>query len=372
MVEHSTGHYRGSNPPGLQPAAVDAFAFGGETRVTPTVVSEAVAEVMRASSPGGSVDMALASKIGGDIRPSLEKALTGRIGSGAELMGLTTFRNILNQHLGSPAAATVDADTRKQMQRTLETANRTGSEFAALLAQGGMRLAALAGASGDSLRDGVRSEGRARSSTDFAQTFNGGPYSGTTLSGEMRSWVDPAHGITAAHVAGVGNYLNTLGINAPQYTGYFVGSSEATRNAIRDYVNKGTKVTDEHVKNPNDVKAIMGAIKAGKMKPEDAPSSVQQIIKKMEREGVSANDPKAVDQYFKANPKALEDARKDADKRVEAKANLTPGNVDAALEARIKAKMEKSSGVVDSPSKGPSKPTPPAAKQSSAAAPAPK
>lgn len=371
MAEHPAEYYSRNR----SPAMGDPFVFtGDDSRVTPTVVSEAVAEVMRVSSPGGTVDMALASKIGGDIRPSLEKALTGRIGSGAELMGLTTFRNILNQHLGSPAAASMDADTRKQMQRTLETANRTGSDFAALVANGGMRLAALSGASGESLRDGGSVDGRSgsRSSIDLQRMAHGGPYTGTTLSGEMKSWVDPTHGITAAHVAGVGNYLNTLGINAPQYTGYFVGSSEATRNAIRDYINKGTKITDEHIKNPNDVKAVMGAIKAGKMKREDAPPSVQQIIKRMEREGVSANDPKAVDRYFEANPKALEDARKDADKRVEAKANLTDGNVDAALEARIKAKMEKKlSGVVDTPSKGPTKPMPPAAKQP-AAAPAPK
>jgi len=103
------------------------------------------------------------------------------------------------------------------MLHRLENANRTGSEFSALVAQG-VRLASLLGASGETMREVARSEGR-KSSTDFAQAFNGGPYSANTLSGEMRGYVDNAHGITAAHVAGVGNYLHGLGINAQQYTG---------------------------------------------------------------------------------------------------------------------------------------------------------
>lgn len=315
------------------PAANPFVATGDDTRVTPSVVTEAVAAVMRAASPSGSIDMALAAKIGGDIRPALAKALTGRIGSGAELIGLSTFHTILSQHLGSAAAGDVDADTRRAMQRTLETANRTGSNYAALIAGAGLRLASLGNLSPEVAREVARGEGRGRSSTDFNMAFNGGPYTASNLSSDMRSYVDASRGISPAHVAQVGNYLTSLGMQANQYAGYFTGSSEVIRNAIRDHVEKGAKITDAHITNPGDVKAVLGAIKAGKMKPEDAPPSVRAIIDDMKKKGIdpSTADPKALDQYFKDNPKALEQFKKlDGADQKDSK-NLTPDQKKAKI-----------------------------------------
>jgi hypothetical protein len=306
-----------------------------ESRVSVTAVNEAVAELMRGDNPERVVDQALAATIGGSIRPSIEKMVKGKVGSGAELLGLSGFRTAVSQYLNSPTASQLDAETRKAMLHRLETANRTGSEFSALVAQG-VRLAALLGASGETMREVARSEGR-RSSADFAQAFNGGPYSAGTLSGEMRSYVNTAQGITAAHVAGVGNYLSGLGINAQQYTGYFVGSSEAIRTAISDHVKNGTKLTDDQIKNPNDVKAVIGAIKAGKMKKEDAPPSVQKVIETMEQKGLDATDTKAFDKYFKENPKALEGFKK-ANEASQAKAaGKTDAQIKAARDAETSA-----------------------------------
>lgn len=293
-----------------------------ESRVSVTAVNEAVAELMRGNNPERVVDQSLAATIGGTIRSSIEKMVKGKVGSGAELLGLSGFRTAVSQYLNSQTSQ-VDAETRKAMLHRLETANRTGSEFSALVAQG-VRLASLLGASGETLREVARSEGR-RSSADFAQAFNGGPYSANTLSGEMRSYVNTAQGITAAHVAGVGNYLNGLGISAQHYAGYFVGSSEAIRTAISDHVKNGTKLTDEQIKNPNDVKAVIGAIKAGKMKKEDAPPSIQNLMEEMEKKGVDPvkGDVNAVDNYFKENPKALEQIKKGNAKAIATQAHLT-------------------------------------------------
>src|ERR1043165_9960202 len=121
-------------------------------RVTVSTITEAVIDVMKAATPGGIVDQALAGRIGGEISPALEKALTSPVGSGAELSGLAVFRNILSQHLSTPASAYVEAETRKAMQRTLETANRTGSEFSSLMATAGSRL--LQGAPAEGSREG--------------------------------------------------------------------------------------------------------------------------------------------------------------------------------------------------------------------------
>src|SRR5947199_4872952 len=94
------------------------------TRITVSTITEAVIDVMRAATPGGVVDQTLAARISGEIAPALQKALTAHVGSGAELSGLSLFRNILNQHLGSPASAYTDSETRKAIQRVLDNANR--------------------------------------------------------------------------------------------------------------------------------------------------------------------------------------------------------------------------------------------------------
>src|SRR4051794_35769200 len=112
-----------------------------EPRVSVTAVNEAVAELMRGDNPERVVDQSLAATIGGTIRPSIEKMVKGKVGSGAELLGLSGFRAAVTQYLNSQASQ-LDAETRKAMLHRLETANRTGSDFSALVAQG-VRLASL-------------------------------------------------------------------------------------------------------------------------------------------------------------------------------------------------------------------------------------
>lgn len=225
----------------------------------------------------------------------------------------------------------------------LRHANVGDANFAAaanrletMLGAGGLRMAALsAGASAE----GLRGE-RGRSSTDFSFAFHGGPYSASNLSSEMRSHVDYARGIDAAHVAGVGNYLHGLGINAPQFTPYFVGSSDTVRSAIQQHVRNGAKLTDEHIANSKDVNAIIGAIKAGKIKRENAPPSVQQIMKDMESKGIdpATADPKVLDQYFKDNPKALDAVKKEVQTDKAAASGLSDQNIIDALDTHASKK----------------------------------
>lgn len=100
-----------------------------------TAVTEAVEAVMRASNRGGVADEAMAARIGALIRPMLTEVLTGRITSGAELLGQAAFRTILSQHLAG-SSAQMDEESRRAMREyLLRNANRTGPEFAALAAQ---------------------------------------------------------------------------------------------------------------------------------------------------------------------------------------------------------------------------------------------
>jgi hypothetical protein len=166
--------------------------------------------------------------------------------------------------------------------------------------------------------------GERRSSADFNVAFNGGPYNANNLSDAMKSYVG-YNSFTARDVIGAANYAYSLGINAHIYAGYFVGASDTVRSAIQDHIKNGTKLTNDHITNPNDATAILGAIKAGKIKKEDAPPAIQKIIQDMDSKGIKANeaDPKAIHQYFKDNPKALEEAKKANAAAVDAKAHLS-------------------------------------------------
>lgn len=192
----------------------------------------------------------------------------------------------------------------------LHRANHHSADFASAYG----RLEINAGLSAAQLA--ARAAGNAaerRSSTDYAHAFNGGPYNANNLSDVMKSYVG-YNSFTAADVASAANYAYSLGIKSHIYAGYFVGSSDTVRSAIQDHIKNGTKLTNDHITNPNDATAILGAIKAGKIKKEDAPPAVQKLIEEMKAKGVDPadpkTDPKAIHQYFKENPKALEEAKK--------------------------------------------------------------
>lgn len=291
-------------------------------RVSVTTVTEAVIDIMRAANPGGIVDQALAARIGGEIRPALEKALTTKIGSGAELAALSEFRNILHQHLGNPKTAFVESETRRAMQRTLETANRTGSEFSSLIAGAGSRL--LHGIAAESAREG-----------------NGEYRAGERISATLKRDVP-------LDVNGAITFAKELGIS-PSYAGLFAGGSQGMRNALRDAITKGASISDDQVTNMKDVGMVLGAIRAGKLKPDDPrlPASVKSVIDEMKKQGIdpATADPKQVQKYLKDHPTALEVAKQAAKRDVVA---LPTDRRQSANDA-----IEKAKGATASPSAPP-------------------
>ena len=77
---------------------------------------------------------------------------------------------------------------------------------------------------GEGGEDRGRSDDRT-SSLARSVEMNGGPYDANSLPAGMRRWMMGGR-YDAHQVAATGNYLHDLGIDAQQYTGYFVGSSE--------------------------------------------------------------------------------------------------------------------------------------------------
>jgi hypothetical protein len=255
--------------------------------VTVSTIAEAVIDVMRAATPSGVVDQTLAGRISADIAPALEKALTSPVSSGAELSGLGVFRNILSQHLATPASAYVEAETRKAMQRTLDNANRTGSEFSSLVATAGARL-----------MQGAASEGLGR---EGASHGAGERVSAAALTRDTPLSVDSAI-----------SFAKELGIN-PSYAGLFAGGSQVMRDALRDAITKGASITDDQVKSMKDVGMVLGAIRAGKLAPDDPriPDSIKKVIGDMNAKGLDPRtaDLKTIRKYLDQNPDALAKAK---------------------------------------------------------------
>ena len=85
------------------------------------------------------------------------------------------------------------------------------------------------------------------------------------------------------------------------------------RDAIRDHIRRREALTDEHVTGAADARAMIGAIRAGKVRLEDAPPSVQKLMEEMRRNGVdpATAEPEAIQRYFEQNPRALEAARRE-------------------------------------------------------------
>jgi hypothetical protein len=290
--------------------------------VTVSTIAEAVVDVMKAATPGGIVDQTLAARISGEIAPALQKALTAPVSSGAELSGLGAFRNILSQHFATPASAYVESETRKAMQRTLETANRTGSEFSSLIAGAGSRL--LHGVAAEGAREG-NSEYRA----------------GERISAALKR-------DAPLDVNGAIGFAKELGIS-PSYAGLFAGGSQVMRDALRDAITKGASISDDQVTNMKDVGMVLGAIRAGKLKADDPrlPASVKSVIDDMKKEGIdpATADPKQVQKYLKDHPKALEAAKQAAKRDVAA---LPTDRRQSANDA-----IEKAKGATASPSAAP-------------------
>jgi hypothetical protein len=144
------------------------------------------------------------------------------------------------------------------------------------------------------------------------------------------------------NVTGAIGYARELGMN-PALAGFFVGASTEMRDALRGAIHNGTHITDDQVKNTGDVSAVIGAIRAGKLKADDPriPPSVKSIIEDMKKSGVDTNDSNAVRSYLKKHPDALDAAKKKADERLRSKASETPAEATQSLEDKLKAKLAK-------------------------------
>jgi hypothetical protein len=148
-------------------------------------------------------------------------------------------------------------------------------------------------------------------------------------------------------VDGAIGYARELGMN-PALAGFFVGTSHEMRDALRGAIRNGTSITDDQVKNPNDAAAVIGAIRAGKMKPDDprVPPSVRQIIDDMKKDGLdpATADPKRVKKYLDDHPAALDAAKKKLGARIESTASKSDAQVEGNLDAKLQAKLARKAG----------------------------
>jgi hypothetical protein len=325
-----------------------------ETEITHSTVRDAILQIMQGDHRTGSVDARRAADVAARITGSVQK-MGFRGASSALLSGNAAFHTLVTQHLGSPAAAAYDPVFRQQLQQAIEKANITGSDYIAGVKAGiQIGLAQYAKLNDGSVSDASGSgEGRRSASQPYnAELLTN--YTASNLSPGLRGLVDTNRGFTAGHVAEAANFAQRIGLEPGPYTGYFTGSSQSIRTAIERHVKSGDKITDDHLKDPHDVKAVLGAIKAGKMKKEDAPPAMQKIIKDMESKGIKLDsaDHKAVEKYLQDNPKILEQVKKANDKDIAAEAGKGQSELDAKT-AALAAKAEKRPTKPAVPSAGP-------------------
>jgi hypothetical protein len=127
-------------------------------------------------------------------------------------------------------------------------------------------------------------------------------------------------------VNGAISYARELGIN-PAQASFFVGASADMREALKSAIRDGANISDDKVKSMRDVSAVLGAIRAGKLKADDprVPPSVKKVIEDMKSKGIdpATADPKDVQKYLKENPGKLDEIKKANASDLAAKATLT-------------------------------------------------
>jgi len=153
------------------------------------------------------------------------------------------------------------------------------------------------------------------------------------------------------------NFAREIGVDAVN-AGFFTGVSSTMRNAVTNFMRSGTAITDDQVRNMNDVSAVIGLVRAGKIKLDDPrlPASVQQIIKDMKAKGIdpATADQQIIRQYLKDHPEALQAAKR---RRMEATA-ATSGLSGSQLVDAVKAQADKAAAAATNRTakQGPSKP----------------
>ena len=140
---------------------------------------------------------------------------------------------------------------------------------------------------------------------------------------------------TALSVNGAIGYAREIGVN-PALAGFFVGGSSEMRDALRSAIREGTAISDDKVKNINDVGMVLGAIRAGKLKPDDPDSPFgSRGHQEMKKQGIdpATARPDQIKKYLKDNPKALDAARKRAQADVNATSDLGVAGKKTSVEA---------------------------------------
>ena len=142
------------------------------------------------------------------------------------------------------------------------------------------------------------SGGRASSAT-YTEALSGGSTTKTLL-GEGYSMVDVQYAMHFAHEINVNE----------RYAEFFAGASRDSMSAVRDYIKDGKAITDDKIHDMKDVKLVMGAIRAGKIKPDDPklPPSIKKIIADMKKDGVdpATADVKDIKKYLKEHPETIQ------------------------------------------------------------------
>jgi hypothetical protein len=208
---------------------------------------------------------------------------------GGNLEVNTSFISLVTEKASLLALASTDPDAAKSAARAeMDRYNASGAPLsAAAMAALGLPTGHAGGGSGQGRSDGS-SERPSSSSYAYGQAT---PLSATSAS----------------------NFAQELGLG-PGYAGFFVGASPGMRDALRDAIKNGAAIGEDKVKNMRDVSAVLGAIRAGKLKPDDPriPDSVKKIIKDMKEKGIdpATADHKVIKKYLDDNPKALEAAKK--------------------------------------------------------------
>ncbi len=147
-------------------------------------------------------------------------------------------------------------------------------------------------------------------------------------------------------VNGAISYAREIGVN-PALAGFFVGGSPEMRDALRHAITNGTTITDDKVKSMRDVSMVIGAVRAGKLKPDDPsiPASVRQIMEDMKKQGIdpATADTKKIKKYLDDNPRALDAAKRTTAERLQSKGAKADAEIDTSLEAKIRAKLNAAS-----------------------------
>jgi len=239
---------------------------------------------------------------------------------------------VLANHIGMARGLGLQGSELQRQLQIMRASNRTSADFVNALR---IVQTLVAGMGGWSRVARAVDDGGTTNSNTYAAL--GGSYAADRLPMEMRRYVD-RYG--AHHVAAVGNYLNDLGMHQHEvhrYAGFFVGSSETVRHAIRDHVRSGRQITDADITNVNDARALIGAVQAGRITRDALPPSMQRLIQEMERGNVDLDNSESVRTYLQNNPDALERARQVNEAYIGVRVGMTREQIQAADDTAILA-----------------------------------